>query len=105
MNQVVCAAIASRRLLRFRYEGRERIVEPHGHGCTSAGLEIIIGFQVDGQSRLGPVCGWKMFHLPKMVDIRELGQFARPRPDYHPAKLRITTLCCHLNHAQRYITK
>lgn len=105
MNQVVCAAIASQRLLQFRYDGCERIVEPHGHGCTSAGLEAIVGFQVDGQSRLGPACGWKMFHLSKMLDIRACGHFARPRPDYDPAKLRFSALCCHLSHAPQYITK
>ena len=29
MNALVCDAIRSRRLLRFIYEGYERIVEPH----------------------------------------------------------------------------
>lgn len=95
MTGAVCAAITGRRRLRFEYDGRERIVEPYGHGWTTAGAEIISGYQIGGHSVGGQVPGWKMFHVAKMTVVRDAGgAFARSQPDYEPGKLRISALCC-----------
>lgn len=98
-HRAVCSAIAGLRVVTFEYKGLERIVEPHGHGWTSAGVEVVCAYQVDGRSVSGQVPGWKMFHIAKMTDVQATGVFAGPRPDYDPAKLRIRTLCCQLSHA------
>ena len=36
MNRLSCDAVGARRLLRFVYEGDERIVEPHLHGINTS---------------------------------------------------------------------
>ena len=105
MQPVVCAAIEGRQLLRFAYHGAERIVEPYAHGYTSAGLETLSGFQIDGQSVHGQVVGWKMFHLADMVNVRPVGLFPEPRPGYDPTQLRISHICCLLTRVPQYITK
>ncbi len=49
INPVIWAAIDQRRLLRFRYKNRERIVEPHDYGVHN-GVIKLFGFQVGGSS-------------------------------------------------------
>ena len=44
MNVVVCDAIRARRLLRFVYDGYERVVEPHLYGVNTAGHETLSGW-------------------------------------------------------------
>src|SRR5438552_2704816 len=91
----MCGAIRGRRLLRFEYDGRARLVEPYGHGWTTAGVEIVSGYQISGESVGGQVPGWKMFHVAKMSVVGDGGMtFAEARHDYDPAKLRIGVLCC-----------
>ena len=81
-------------MLRFEYDGRARLVEPYGHGWTTAGVEIVSGYQIGGESVGGQVPGWKMFHVAKMSLVRDGGMTFATRADYNPAKLRIGALCC-----------
>ena len=49
VNPLIWAAIEQKRLLRFRYKNRERIVEPHDYGIHT-GLIKLFGYQVGGSS-------------------------------------------------------
>src|SRR6266853_6527720 len=49
VNPLIWAAIEKKRLLRFRYKNRERIVEPHDYGIHK-GLIKLFGYQVAGSS-------------------------------------------------------
>ena len=49
INPAIWAAIEQKRLLRFRYKNRERIVEPHDYGIHN-GLIKLSGYQVGGSS-------------------------------------------------------
>jgi hypothetical protein len=49
INPAIWAAIEQKRLLRFRYKNRERIVEPHDYGIHN-GLIKLFGYQVGGSS-------------------------------------------------------
>jgi len=49
INPVIWTAIEQKRLLRFRYKNRERIVEPHDYGIHK-GLIKLFGYQVAGSS-------------------------------------------------------
>ena len=49
INPLIWTAIERKRLLRFRYKGRERIVEPHDYGIHQ-GLVKLFGYQVAGSS-------------------------------------------------------
>ena len=95
-EQRICEAIARGRVLRFAYDGHERVVEPHGHGWTTSGAEVVSGYQTSGGSVGGRVPGWKMFHVEKVRELRVAEPFDGPRPDYDPTKLRIGVRCCQL---------
>jgi hypothetical protein len=49
VNPLIWAAIEQKRLLRFRYKNRERIVEPHDYGIHK-GIIKLFGYQVGGSS-------------------------------------------------------
>jgi hypothetical protein len=49
INPVIWTAIEQKRLLRFRYKNRERIVEPHDYGIHN-GVIKLFGFQIAGSS-------------------------------------------------------
>jgi hypothetical protein len=49
IDPLIWSAIEQRRLLRFRYKNRERIVEPHDYGIHK-GLIKLFGYQVGGSS-------------------------------------------------------
>ncbi len=57
INPVIWTAIEQRRLLRFRYKNRERIVEPHDYGIHD-GVIKLFGFQVGGSSS-EPLPNWR----------------------------------------------
>lgn len=44
MDRAMCLAIAERRVLAFEYEGFEREVQPHAHGTSTAGNEVISAY-------------------------------------------------------------
>jgi hypothetical protein len=72
MNRTVCDAIAAKSLIRFDYDGFERVIEPHAHGFNANRKEVVRGFQVRGNSRSGESVGWKFFSVPKMTNIEIL---------------------------------
>ena len=49
VNPLIWTAIEQKRLLRFRYKNRERIVEPHDYGIHK-GIIKLFGYQVGGSS-------------------------------------------------------
>jgi hypothetical protein len=49
IDPLIWTAIEQKRLLRFRYKNRERIVEPHDYGIHK-GLVKLFGYQVAGSS-------------------------------------------------------
>ena len=82
MDRRICAAIKSKNHLVFRYDGLPREIEPHAHGTSSKGKEIVRGYQTDGQSWSGPL-GWRLWHVAKMESFRvSESTFANPRSDY-----------------------
>ena len=40
INPLICTAIEHKRLLRFRYKNRERIVEPHDYGIHKGLIKL-----------------------------------------------------------------
>src|SRR3954453_1217642 len=75
-------AILDHRLVSFRYQGRERIVEPHLLGPTGAGEPMLVAYQTAGTSRSGDVPGWRTFITTSMDDVEVLEQtFPGPRSD------------------------
>lgn len=97
MNSTICAAIARRAVVRFNYDGGARTVEPHAHGTSTAGNEVLRGFQTGGHSESGEPVGWKLFTVPEMSGLRETGEtFSSNRPAYNPNDSHMSPVHCHV---------
>lgn len=97
MNALVCQAIRERRVLRFHYDGGARVVEPHCHGFTMDGNELLSGYQVSGASRSGERFGWKSFRLDRIRALIVSDEaFAGPRAGYDANDVRIFEIHCRL---------
>ena len=97
MNRLICDAIGASHLLRFVYEGYERIVEPHLYGVTSANREAVSGWIVAGWSWSSPEPGWRNYLVAEMHDVRMLAEaFAGPRPGYNPGDATFRQVYCRL---------
>ncbi|QHT59871.1 WYL domain-containing protein [Paenibacillus lycopersici] len=84
MNIIVFKAIQERHVIEFHYEGRKRVVEPFCYGISSAGHDILRGFQIRGLSQSGKL-GWRLFRLDRMNFINSLDEhFEGIRKDYNP---------------------
>ncbi|MHB1295013.1 MAG: hypothetical protein ACYC4R_08430 [Anaerolineae bacterium] len=97
MNDLVCKAIQGRLLIAFRYSGGERLVEPYVHGVSTAGHEVIRGYQVSGYSASGRPTGWKQFRVEDMADLELTNRtFTDNRPGYQPSGRGLLEMHCHL---------
>jgi hypothetical protein len=74
MNIVICDAIRARHLLRFVYEGYERVIQPHVYGINSAGHEAVSGWLVAGWSASETTPGWRMYLVEQMRDVAALSE-------------------------------
>ena len=94
VNEAICQAIRERRLIRFPYGGGDRLVEPHCHGTSALGQEMLLAYQTAGHSSSGLAEGWKMFAVARMGPIADAGQrFASPRPRFDPTRTLTRVHC------------
>lgn len=78
MNEVLVAAIEQRRLLRFLYNGKWRLVEPQCYGIGTKGTELLRGHQLQGGQQREP-----LFDVSKIAHLEILPEvFDRPGPNY-----------------------
>ena len=97
MNTTICSAISGRRLLSFSYHGFPRIVEPHAHGVSKAGNDVMRCFQVSGGSESGKVVDWKLMLVDEMSGLSVLNDtFSGPRPGYQPGDRGMVEIYCEL---------
>jgi predicted DNA-binding transcriptional regulator YafY len=64
LHRLVYDAIRNKRLIRFQYKGKERIVEPHDYGIQNS-IARLLSWQVAGQSS-SRLPGWRWFDLAGM---------------------------------------
>lgn len=77
----MCEAIAARRLVRFDYDGVDRVAEIYAHGFNRAKAEAVRAFQTAGGSRASDPVGWKFFRVAKMKNVQMLeDRFPGNRP-------------------------
>lgn len=97
MNKAICDAISKRAVIQFHYDGGMRIVEPHCHGVSSAGNELLRGYQTGGYSESGKPVEWKLFTVSKISSISQTGDmFSQNRPFYNSSDKAMQTICCHV---------
>jgi hypothetical protein len=86
----VVMAILDHRLVRFRYQGHERTVEPHLLGLHEAGEPLLVAYQTGGGSQSGQVPGWRTFITTSIEDVVVDDQhFPGPRGDLAVDKHRM----------------
>lgn len=97
MNTAICVAIRKRAIVQFTYDGGTRTVEPHAHGTSTAGNEVLRGFQTGGASQSGEPVGWKLYTVSKISAFRETGQvFSQNGPGYNPNDEGMSVVHCHV---------
>jgi hypothetical protein len=79
INPIIWAAIEQKRLLRFWYKNRERILEPHDYGIHN-GVIKLFGHQVGGSSSQ-KLPNWRWAEQDLIIDLELLDQtFPGGRP-------------------------
>lgn len=97
MDQIICVAINDQRLLRFYYDPGWRTVEPHAHGMSTAGNEVLRAYQTGGASASGEPVNWKLFRVDRISNLELLEEtFSEPRPGYKRGDPQMTQIYCEL---------
>jgi hypothetical protein len=97
MNTAICDAIRRRAVIEFYYDGGMRTVEPHCHGTSTSGNEVLRGYQTGGYSESGKPVEWKLFDVSKMSALTITNQtFAQNRPSYNPNDKQMSVVHCHV---------
>jgi hypothetical protein len=79
VNELLCRAIAERRLIGFWYDGHPRVAEPHDFGVIDGETKLFF-YQVDGTSRSGRPLGWRWAVTARISGLRLLDdRFPGPR--------------------------
>ena len=95
MDLRICDAIANRRLLMFGYEGVVRVVEPHLHGRSAAGHELLSAWMRPGWSQADPEGGWRMYRVDAVERLQVLPErFDGARPGFNPADAHFVETFC-----------
>lgn len=73
VHQLILTAIHERRLLRFSYHGKDRIVEPQDYGIQK-GVVNLFTYQVGGQSSSSRLPDWRKFAVLSMSSVELLDE-------------------------------
>jgi hypothetical protein len=71
IDQFLRAAIAQKRTIRFSYNDKERISEPHDYGVQK-GRALLLTYQIGGQSSSGTLPDWRWIDVSKISDLEIL---------------------------------
>jgi hypothetical protein len=81
----IVAAIKNKCVLRFVYNGEERIVEPQTYGVSRAGKEILRARQIGGGGQSGEARIAKLFDMEKISRLKTTGNhFTQTLPAHNP---------------------
>lgn len=67
LHELLYGGIQNKRLIRFRYKNKQRIVEPHDYGVQK-GIARLLVWQVGGQSS-NHLPGWRWFDVAEMQEV------------------------------------
>jgi len=80
-NPLIISAIQEKAVLRFTYHGKLRTVEPQTYGLSTAGREVLRGFERN-TGRFGIA---KLFDVEKIMGAEKTGErFAQALPTHNP---------------------
>lgn len=72
IKPVLSDAVRRRHLIRFRYAGRSRMIQPHALHQTARGRWLVQGFQVAGYSHSQRQPPWRTFRLDRIENLEVL---------------------------------
>jgi hypothetical protein len=67
-DKLIRRAIREKRMLRFVYKGKVRIVEPHDYGVQQETVRLL-SYQIGGESNSGSLPAWRWLNVSGMSDI------------------------------------
>lgn len=80
----ITEAINQKKVIRFRYHGHVRIVEPHLLGVKTTGNVVLSAWQVGGYSETGHIPPWRNYIISDIAAIENTGEtFNSHRPGYN----------------------
>ena len=80
IDSLLRTAITQRRQIRFWYDGKERIAEPHDYGIQN-GRPRLLAYQIAGQSNSGRLPAWRLVDVASMTRLEILDRtFPGGRP-------------------------
>jgi len=83
--------------LRFTYKGLPRVVEPHAHGTSTAGNEMMRAYQIDGEtSQPSGELGWRPFLIDRVENLTTGETFSGTRPLYRRGDRGMRVVHCEL---------
>jgi predicted DNA-binding transcriptional regulator YafY len=88
-EKLIRQALSERRVVRFRYHGYFRRVEPHALGRATGDRPALLGWQASGGSASEPPPGWRTFVLADMESLQLMRPTFTPRPDYRPETTKL----------------
>lgn len=66
-------AIARKNIIKFTYQGRQRIAEPHVYGVHSGRKQLLV-YQIGGDSTTGDLPNWRRFNVDEISSIQIASQ-------------------------------
>jgi len=82
-HQTLINAIRNRQIISFTYRGHQRTIEPHAYGVSTAGNDVLRGYQTAGTSHAGPVPDWKLMTVTNITNLTWTGlTFSSVRAGY-----------------------
>jgi predicted DNA-binding transcriptional regulator YafY len=98
--QLICRAIADRKIIQFWYKDKQRIVEPYLCGITSAGHYNLRAFFIGGESETAFEPDWRMFRLDEMSMLQITEEtfegFEGKRMYYNPNDKAFIDIFCYI---------
>jgi hypothetical protein len=96
-KDLLCRAIAEKRLVQFKYSGRSRIVEPFCFGKSAAETFVLRGFQIRGADKTKPLC-WRLYELSEISQLNiTQHNFNGKRSDYDRRDPSVTQIICSIS--------
>lgn len=72
-------------------------MEPFCYGISTAGNEVLRGYQIDGYSESGNPVGWKLFRVSEISNFQiTKTNFQNNRPFYNPNDSKMTRIYCNV---------
>lgn len=73
ITDAIRTAIKDKQIVKFTYEGRTRISEPHVLGIKNGVIELLM-YQIGGQSSSGGLPDWRRVKVSKIQDFQIINE-------------------------------